>query len=93
MGLVQNLYLAGVCIFSEAVGPAGVLRACWVIGRFLLMLPVGKETLASAPQEAPGTQMKVMPKPIYLGVSAWCSVHVHVFSCLLVCVICNCVPM
>lgn len=61
--------------------------------QILLMLPVGKETLASALQEAPGTQMKVMPKPLYLGVSAWCRVHVHAFSCLLVCAICNCVPV
>lgn len=30
----SRIYIWQVCIFSEAVGPAGVLRACWVIGRF-----------------------------------------------------------
>lgn len=95
MGLIQNLHLAGVCIFSEDLAPAGEGGggAGGMLGNRQIMLSVGKETLASALQKAPGTQMKAKPPPppppLNVCTSARSSEHVYAFSCLLVCVICS----
>lgn len=83
LGLIQNLHLAGVSIFSEELAPA---EWCEHIGNrhILLMLSGGKTGLASAPQKAHGIQMKEI-RTLSVSISLhWLWAHLHGLECVYV---------